>query len=106
MTLLRGRLPRAVRPGPCLSAGLTVCPSEWTPGLLFEEKGSQLQGLDRLGESASGPRTPCLLDVPPRSLVHASGFPTGLEDSLSPTPGEHAGLCHQCLQPVVGRTDP
>ena len=94
MTLLRGRLPsKGVRPGPCLSAGLTVCPSQsGHQAPLFEEQGELIAGPGQAwGGAPVAPTHHVSLDVPPRSLVHALWFPPRVwSDGLSPSPPQES----------------
>ena len=94
MTLLRGRLPlKVVRPGPCLSAGLTVCPSQsGHQAPFFEEQGELIAGPGQAwGGAPVAPTHHVSLDVPPRSLVHALWFPPRVwSDGLSPSPPQES----------------
>ena len=89
MTLLRGRLPsKGVLPHPSLSAGLTAHSAEsGHQAPLFEEEGESRAGPGAgwVGVSVA-PRHRVSLDVPPRSLVDALGFPPRAGLMVSPSP--------------------
>lgn len=71
--------------GPCLSAGLTVCPLEWTRGLLFEEQGQPTAGPGQACGECQWPldtMSPWTFLLSPWSMP--CGFPKGLWSLPSP----------------------